>query len=589
MKLKKLPNLYFILGISLGLVLGLVFVGLPAVAQQGPLGQSFTYQGRLRHDGRYVSNVTCDFRFGLYDTPAVGSGTPLGTGLQSRSLPVRDGYFVTSLDFGDVFNGDDRYLEVAVQCPTDAAYVSMDRRITINAVPYALHAANVLDVPTITCDDVTGKPAGLADDVDNVVTYSAGYGLQLSGQTFSVVTSSIAAGISTNEYQARIDESCSGLQAIKQVNADGSVICQTANITYTAGEGLELTGSVFSIDDSVVQRRVGSVCGEQTAIQEVTETGGVVCGDIPQGDLEDVQAGDGLTRTVVSGNGQFSVTLEIPDGAITTSMLATDAVSTTQLADGAARADQIGDDQVDSSHILTGAVQFDDLAENGCTDGQLMRWDSGAWICSDDTEVTYTTGDGLELSGGVLSVNTGDGVTIAGATGSEYVAIDFAGSGGDLGSADSLPRSDHTHGADTASRYVEPDDDPGGSVSGSYDTQFTVTELFGEPVSTSTPSDDQILRYQGGTWSPADYNGTLNLSLRIVTNSSGDSNGQVYANCASDELATGGGCQCDGGSQVEDSDGDSSNPLGTGWYCNCDNGSSTGNTAYVICLDQTYN
>lgn len=104
-------------------------------SQGGPLGSSFTYQGRLIRDTAPVDGVTCDFTFDLYDV-ATG-GTRLET--DSKSASVEDGYFSVALDFGsEAFTGEARWLAVAVHCPGDAFSVPLDdQRMSLTAAPYA--------------------------------------------------------------------------------------------------------------------------------------------------------------------------------------------------------------------------------------------------------------------------------------------------------------------------------------------------------------------------------------------------------------------------------------------------------------------
>jgi len=88
-------------------------------------------------------------------------------------------------------------------------------------------------------NNLTGVPAGFADGVDDDTTYSAGAGLSLSGTQFSVVTSTV---------QSRVSGSCPAGQSIRQINQDGTVICETDDsATYTAGEGLALSSNQFRV------------------------------------------------------------------------------------------------------------------------------------------------------------------------------------------------------------------------------------------------------------------------------------------------------------------------------------------------------
>ncbi len=102
------------------------------------LGTAFTYQGRIKKDGSPV-NGTCNMTFSLWDNSA--GGTKLG----EKSVPnvvVSDGLFTVTLDFGSgAFNGQRRYLGVAVQCPAGSGTsVALTPLSELLAAPYAIHA-----------------------------------------------------------------------------------------------------------------------------------------------------------------------------------------------------------------------------------------------------------------------------------------------------------------------------------------------------------------------------------------------------------------------------------------------------------------
>ena len=105
----------------------------PALASA--LTTAFTYQGQLRLNGNPV-NTTCTIAFGLYD--AATGGTQVGSTL-NQSISVANGLFTTRLDFGDVFQGDARWLEITPDCGAGA--VKLTPRQPLTAVPYALFSA----------------------------------------------------------------------------------------------------------------------------------------------------------------------------------------------------------------------------------------------------------------------------------------------------------------------------------------------------------------------------------------------------------------------------------------------------------------
>jgi hypothetical protein len=102
---------------------------------------SFTYQGRLtylglRTDGQY------DFTFAVFDSPA--AGVQVGSVLTNSAVSVTNGIFTVALDFGGaVFNGDQRWLEIAVRQSTNDFTILAPRQ-AVTAIPYSIAAASLI-------------------------------------------------------------------------------------------------------------------------------------------------------------------------------------------------------------------------------------------------------------------------------------------------------------------------------------------------------------------------------------------------------------------------------------------------------------
>ncbi|MFN8497882.1 MAG: hypothetical protein U0641_08505 [Anaerolineae bacterium] len=127
--------------------------GLPrgaAVTPRDAMGPAFTYQGRLARNGVAMGSntpVACDMQFGLWD--ALSDGAQLGITDIENGVTVANGIFTVRLNssglFGEyAFDGEERWLEVQVKCPSDADFVTLVPRQPITAAPFAQTASTAL-------------------------------------------------------------------------------------------------------------------------------------------------------------------------------------------------------------------------------------------------------------------------------------------------------------------------------------------------------------------------------------------------------------------------------------------------------------
>lgn len=121
------------------LAVGCVLAGaLPATLARArvPLGGEFTYQGQLKLAGSPVNGIA-DFEFTLWDDPSAGAA--IGSPIAVNDVTVVDGQFTVVLAFDvTAFNGDARWLEIAVRSPAGAGdFSTLSRRQPITAAPYS--------------------------------------------------------------------------------------------------------------------------------------------------------------------------------------------------------------------------------------------------------------------------------------------------------------------------------------------------------------------------------------------------------------------------------------------------------------------
>jgi hypothetical protein len=124
-------------------------------------GTAFTYQGRL-NDGANPANGRYDLKFGLFN--ASTNGTLVSSDYATNSATtVSGGLFTVTLDFGDVFAGPGRWLEIAVRTNGGGAFSTLSPRQQLTSIPYAIRATSANHA---TSADFANN-AGHADSANN--------------------------------------------------------------------------------------------------------------------------------------------------------------------------------------------------------------------------------------------------------------------------------------------------------------------------------------------------------------------------------------------------------------------------------------
>ena len=107
----------------------------------------FTYQGRLS-DNSIAPTGLYDFEVRLFDLQV--GGTQQGPTLQTGAVQVTNGMFTLPLNFGNVFTGSPRFLNIAVRPTGPGAYTPLAPRQPITSTPYAIRSTNSASADTAT-------------------------------------------------------------------------------------------------------------------------------------------------------------------------------------------------------------------------------------------------------------------------------------------------------------------------------------------------------------------------------------------------------------------------------------------------------
>ena len=209
-------------------------LALSSAAAAQAIGTAFTYQGELKSGG-VVAQGLFDFEACLYDTPVLPNSMPLSC-IERPNRPVGEGRFSLSLDFGAVYVGTVRYLEMRVRPAGASTYTALAPRHEIRPTPEALRAASA------PWSGIAGAPAGFSDGIDNdsggdITAVVAGTGLSGGGSTGDATLGIANAGvglaqIDTSQVQARVSGSCPDGEALVGIGSDGSSTCASIPVAF---------------------------------------------------------------------------------------------------------------------------------------------------------------------------------------------------------------------------------------------------------------------------------------------------------------------------------------------------------------------
>ena len=167
---------------------------------------------------------------------------------------------------------------------------------------------------------------------------------------------------------------------------------------FSAGNGLILNGTSFSVNTNVIQNRVDGTCAVGSSIRAIAANGTVTCevDNDGGGDITAVNAGSGLTGGAVSGN----ATLSIPTGGVNANHLATNSVGSAEIATGAVGTSEVLNNSLTGSDIaLSNSLTAGHLAPNSVNSSEIATNAVGA------AEIATNAVGSIEVANNSLTAN----------------------------------------------------------------------------------------------------------------------------------------------------------------------------------------
>ena len=291
----------------------LALLALAPVAASAQVPQTISYQGSLTDAEGNPVEGTVAMTFNLYGDPDTPSGLLWS---ETQIVTVTNGTFDVILG-ADVANplGPSLFespLFLGVAVGEDAEMTPLQ---PLAAAAYGLRAKTVESDTLSALDCAEGEVAKFVagawtcapDNINegDITGVLAGSGLAGGGLAGDVTLSA-----DTSVVQSRVAGICAAGSSIREILADGAVICEPdTDTTYTAGSGLLLIGPTFSVGTESIG--AGHIAADAVGQSEIA-TGGVA-------------------------------SLEVVDNSLTAADLAASSVGTSELADGAVSVADLSD------------------------------------------------------------------------------------------------------------------------------------------------------------------------------------------------------------------------------------------------------
>jgi hypothetical protein len=192
---------------------------------------AFTYQGRLTDGSNSMPSGAYLMKFTLHSADT-GAGNQVGTDAINTNVSVVGGVFSVQLDFGSVFPGANRWLEVSVKKAEDAEYTTLTPRQQIASVPYSVRSLSATSTDSLSSaclgcvadsniNTVTGsKVTGSVANANNANTANSA----VTAETATNATNAVNALTATTATTASSVSASAGDSVVSAVNASGAAV-----------------------------------------------------------------------------------------------------------------------------------------------------------------------------------------------------------------------------------------------------------------------------------------------------------------------------------------------------------------------------
>ena len=159
---------------------------------------AFTYQGLLQNNGAPASG-SYDLKFTLFPTNQFG--VPLGSVLTNIAVPVNNGLFTTTLDFGGgIFNGTNLWLDVSVRTNGNGIFAELIPRQPLTPTPYAITAGSLAGVLNNNFIRGGAALATIGGGSNNVIQAGANYSVISAGHDNFIGSGAVSATVGGGSF-----------------------------------------------------------------------------------------------------------------------------------------------------------------------------------------------------------------------------------------------------------------------------------------------------------------------------------------------------------------------------------------------------